>query len=370
MSRSLATLAAVALATAACGGAAGAPGATPGAARANDVKLYVVSQSGAQIAVISEATLTIDTVIDLTTMGFSPNAKPHDAAAEPDGSAWYVSLIGDGRVLKFDRANRLVGQVEMETPGLLAMDRVHDSLYVGRSMTAVNPPKALGVIKRSTFQKIDEQEVLVPRPHAIVTSHDGRYVHAASLAENRIASVETATGRVTLSTLGGAPRSLVEFTISPDGRTMVVGGELSNTLLVYDLTGIPPLAPVREFAVGGKPWHPSFSADGRRVYVPLLSDNAVAEVDPFSGTVLRRFTEGFAQPHGSVVSPDGRYLFVSNRNTGGGGMAGMSGHDMHGKDGDTSSHGWLTVIDLQSGAMVKQLMLGASPAGMGAPGSQ
>jgi len=354
---------------AACGGSMGGPGATP-SARADDLKVYVVSQSGAQVAVINERTLAIDTVIDLTALGFSANAKPHDTAVEPDGSAWYVTLIGDGKVLKFDRANHLVGQIDMETPGLIAIDRVHDSMYVGRSMTAVNPPKSLGVIKRSTFEKIDEQEVLIARPHAIVASHDGRYVHTASLAENRIASVETATGRVTLTTLDGAPRSLVEFTISPDGRTMVVGGELSNTMLVFDLTGTPPLVPVREFTVGGKPWHPSFAPDGKVVYVPLLTDNAVAEVDPFMGIVRRRFTEGFAQPHGSVVSPDGRYLFVSNRNTGGGGMAGMSGHDMHGKDGDTSTNGWLTVVDLASGKMVKQLMLGASPAGMGAAGSQ
>ncbi|MEO8478349.1 MAG: YncE family protein [Gemmatimonadota bacterium] len=354
---------------AACGGSMGGAGATP-MARANDLKVYVVSQSGAQVAVVNERTLAIDTVIDLTKLGFSANAKPHDTAVEPDGSAWYVTLIGDGKVLKFDRANHLVGRIDMETPGLIAMDRMHDSMYVGRSMTAVNPPKSLGVIKRSTFEKVEEQEVLIARPHAIATSHDGRYVHTASLAENRIASVETATGRVTLSTLAGAPRSLVEFTISPDGRTMVVGGELSNTMLVYDLTGAPPLVPLREFTVGGKPWHPSFSADGKLVYVPLLTDNAVAEVDPFMGIVRRRFTEGFAQPHGSVVSPDGRYLFVSNRNTGSGGMAGMSGHDMHGKDGDTSTNGWLTVVDIASGKMVKQLMLGASPAGMGAAGSQ
>lgn len=362
-------LAVAAIVAAGCGGSTASTSVSP-AARADDIKVYVVNQSSASVAVINERTLAVDTVIDLTALGFSANAKPHDAAVEPDGSAWYVTLIGDGKVLKFDRGNRLVGQIDMETPGLIAMDRVHDSMYVGRSMTAVNPPKSLGVIKRSTFEKVEEQELLITRPHAITVSHDGRYVHTASLAENRIASVETATGRVTLSTIPGAPRSLVEFAISPDGNTMVVGGELSNTALVYDLTGTPPLVPIREFAVGGKPWHPTFSADGKVVFFPLLTDNAVAVADPFMGIVQRRFTEGFAQPHGTVVSPDGRYLFVSNRNTGSGGMAGMSGHEMHGKDGDTSSNGWVTVIDLTTGQMVKRLMVGASPAGMGAAGSR
>lgn len=360
--------AAAALAVAACGGAMGQPGASPAASPAPTAKLYVVNQSGASIAVIDQQALAVDTVIDLTRMGFSANAKPHHIAVEPDGSYWYVSLIGDGRVLKFNRDNVLLAQVAMETPGLLALDPVHDSLYVGRSMTAVNPPKALGVIRRSTFRLVDEQEVVIPRPHALVVSRDGRWVHTASLAENRIASVETATGRVTLSSIAGAPRSLVQFTFAPDGRTMVAGGELSNTMLVWQ-PDTPPLEPVREFPVGGKPWDPVFSPDGGRVYVTLLADNAVAEIDPATGRVLRTFTERLAQPDGMIMRRDGRYLFVANRNTGAA-KPGVSGHDMHGMEGMSSDHGWLAVIEVATGKTIATLMLGASPTGMGAAGAR
>src|SRR5690606_34402330 len=159
-----------AMAALACAGG-GNPATAP--APAGAPLIYVVNQSGASVAVIDQQALALDTVIDLTTLGFSANAKPHHIAVEPDGSAWYVSLIGDGRVLKFSRDNRLLGQVAMETPGLLALDPVHDSLYVGRSMTAVNPPRSLGVIHRTPFTLVDEQEVLVPRPHALVVTPDG-----------------------------------------------------------------------------------------------------------------------------------------------------------------------------------------------------
>lgn len=362
----LSGIAAATLVVAACGGGGMSPAASPSPSGGD--KLYIVNQSGASIAVVDQQALAIDTTIDLTTMGFSANAKPHHIAVEPDGSAWYVSLIGDGRVLKFDRQNRLLGQVEMETPGLLALDPAHDSLYVGRSMTAVNPPKALGVIKRSTWTMVEEQEVVVPRPHALVVSKDGRWVHTASLAENRIASVETATGRVTLSTIAGAPRSLVQFTYSPDGQTLVAGGELSNTMLVWQ-PGRPPLEPVREFQVGGKPWDPVFSPDGSKVYVTLLADNAVAEVDYRTGRVLRTFTERLAQPDGLIMRRDGRYLFVANRNTGAA-KPGVSGHDMHGMGGMNHDHGWLAVIEVATGKTVSTLMLGASPTGMGAAGAR
>lgn len=327
--------------------------------------LYVVNQAGATISVIDQQKLVVDTVIDLQTLGFGSNAKPHHVAVEDDGSFWYVSLIGAGRVLKFDRDNKLLAQVEMETPGLLTLDPVHDSLYVGRSMTAVNPPKALGVIARTPFTMDEEQEIVIPRPHALAVSLDGRWVHTASLSENRIASVETATGRVTLTTIPGVTRSLVQFALSPDGRTMVAGGELSNTLLVFDLTQRPPFTPVREITLEGKPWEPRFSADGGTLYVTLLTKNAVAEVDVKSWTLQRTLAGRMAQPYGMLLSTDGKYAFISNQNAGAV-MEGHSGHEMHGMDGKSASDGWLTVLDLASGTVKTTIMLGNGPTGMGA----
>jgi DNA-binding beta-propeller fold protein YncE len=339
--------------------------------------LYVTNQGSASITVIDQTKLSVDTVIDLTKLGFTPNAKPHHAVVERDGSFWYVTLIADGKVLKFDRTNHLVGQVSMETPGLLALDPVHDSLYVGRSMTAVNPPKSLGVIKRSTFTMVEEQEIQIPRPHALVTTRDGKWVHTASLAENRIASLEIATGRVTLTTLPGtATRSMVQFTVSPDGKRLIVGGEISNTVMIFDLTKTPPFTPMAEFSVGGKPWDPVFSADGKLAYFSLFADSAVAEVDLASGKIARRFTGDLAQPYDMILRADGKYLFVVNQNTGGlkpgqsahDNMAGMPG--MAAPPAGASAPGWLSVINVATGKVEKTLMLGAGPTGMGAAGAR
>lgn len=349
--------------------------ASAAAAQTGGGKLYITNQLSASITVVDQTKFTIDTVIDLTKLGFSANAKPHHAVVEPDGSYWYATLIGDGKVLKFDRANRLVGKASMETPGLLALDPAHDSLYVGRSMTAVNPPKSLGVIKRSTFELVDEQEIQIPRPHALVATRDGKWVHTASLAENRIASLETASGRVTLSTLPGtATRSMVQFTLSPDGRWLVVGGEISNTVMVFDLSAPPPLEPSAEFAVAGKPWDPVFSPDGKRAYFSLFADSGVAEVDLAAGKVLRTLRGGLSQPYDMIMRRDGKYLFVVNQN-----LApvkpGQSAHDnMPGMAGSASpngaAHGYLSIIDVATGKVVKTLMLGAGPTGMGGTGAR
>lgn len=352
-----------------CASGAGQPAALGAAPTGESAKLYVVNQGGATISVIDQYRLAVDTVLDLRALGFSANAKPHHVAVEQDGSHWYVSLIGDGRVLKFDRANRLVAQIRMETPGLLTLDPVHDSLYVGRSMTAVNPPRSLGVIARRSFTLVEEQEIVISRPHALAVTPDGRWVHTASLAENRLASVEVATGRVVLSTIPGAPRSLVQFALSPDGQRMAVGGELSNTVLIFDLTRAPPLQPMVEHTLEGKPWEPRFASDGRTLYVTLLSRNALAEIDVATG-VARRVIEGrMAQPYSMLVRADGRYAFVVSQNTGAL-KAGQSGHEMHGMEGHAATDGWLSIIDLRSGAVVSTLMLGNGPTGLGAAGAR
>ena len=74
--------------------------------------LYVAIQGEATVTIIDTETLEIVDVVDLQSLGFSPNAKPHHIVVEPDGAHWYLSMIGENRVLKFDRDNRLVGQAD------------------------------------------------------------------------------------------------------------------------------------------------------------------------------------------------------------------------------------------------------------------
>lgn len=338
--------------------AAQAPAAAP-------PRLYVVNQTGASIAVIDEARNALDTILDLRALGFSATAKPHHVAVEPDGSSWYVSLIGDGRVLKFDRRNRLVGQVALETPGLLALDPAGDRLYVGRSMTAVNPPPRLGVIRRSDFTLVEEADVFIRRPHALAVTRDGKHVYAASLAENKVAVLDVASGRVDLLDVPGPTHTLVQFTIAPDGRRMVVAGELSHQLLVYDLAdpGKPHLAATVDLPAGSRPWDPVFAPDGGTVYLTLLGANQVAVVDLGRMALAGSISGRLAQPDGLAISPGGRFLYVANRNEG----PPPAEHAQHGT-GPAGQKGWVAVIDRTTGTVLETIEVGPSPTGVGAAG--
>lgn len=365
---------ALAVACAARGGAA------PGQSTAAEGPwLYVANQNGASVSVLDIRERTEVARVDLQALGFGPNAKPHDTAVDPDGSHWYVTLIGENRVLKFDRNNQLVGQVEMEVPGLVVAHPSRDLLLVGRSMTAVNPPPSVALIRRSDMTLLDEVDVVLTRPHALVAGRDGRWAYTASLAENRMAAIDLETGAVELIDVpirGGAgaaaadsaealhegmdhaahaPHTLVEFALSPDGETMVAGGQLSGELLVFDLAD--PAAPrvVRSVTLGGAPWHPTFTPDGEEVYVPLHEADAVAVVDAVSWEVTTRIEgPGLAEPHGAAASPDGRWILVSNNNTRG----------AYTPTGDDPSAGTVVVIDAETHEIVSLVEVGPNAAGL------
>ncbi|HET6362845.1 MAG TPA: YncE family protein [Gemmatimonadota bacterium] len=371
----LAALAALALACAAASDAAGGSqpgegGASAAIRPAEPALLYVTNQNGASVSVIDVGRREETARVDLQELGFGPNAKPHDTALEPDGSFWFVSLIGENRVLKFDRENNLVGQVEMEVPGLVVAHPTRDLLVVGRSMSAVNPPSSVALIRRSDMTLLDEIEVLFARPHA--NAVNGRYAYSASLAENRIGVIDLDSEDVELIDLpqpatidtagmehaehaGMTPHTLVEFAISPDHRWMVAGGQISGVLMVFDLAD--PAAPqlVQRVQIGGAPWHPAFTPDGRYVYVPLNRANQVAVVDTGTWEVVDRIEgRGIAEPHGAAPSPDGRWMFISNNNLEGTYVA----------TGPDSAVGTVTVVDTDTREIVEVIEVGPYATGL------
>lgn len=349
--RAVACLVAGIIPAAGCASSGGA-----GAGVTDRTYVYVANQNSASVSIIDMMTDEVVETVDLQALGFSANAKPHHIVVEPDGSFWYVSLIADGFVLKFDRDNELVGRAAFETPGLLALDPSDDRLFVGRSMAAVNPPQRIGMVERSSME-IDEVDVFIARPHAILVLPDGSHVYTASLASNDMVSYAPSDGETELIKVpgpAGHPHTFVQFALSPDGRRMVVGGEMTNEVLVLDATQVmdPPVIATIDVPAG--PWHPAFSPDGSRVYFPNQRANTVTEIDTSDWSIVREIEDSrFAGPHGIAMSPDGRKLYVGNRN------------EKPAADGSEPGNGFVAVIDTASGRVTRLIEVGAYASGMG-----
>lgn len=353
--------------------ACGAPAAFTGAQAAGPsggppaaTYLYACVQDEARIAVIDMDRLEVVRSIDLQALGFSPNANPHHVAVEPDGEAWYVSLIGENRVARFDREGELQGTFEMSTPGMLTYEPTSKMLLASRSMSAVSPPTRVGWVDTRTMNG-DEIDVFLPRPHPMVVSRDGAWAYTGSLSVNQIAAIELATEDVTLTNLEGPPHALVQFAVSPDGRWLVAGTEVSGRLLAFDLADPARPRQVASVELGPMVFDPAFSPDGSSVWVPVKGANEVAVVRASDWTVQRRIAaESFIQPHQVLFAADGSRAFVSS-NAKADHMAGMTGHGEHGDHAmGPGGSGNVTVIDTSTFEVVGVLELGANVTGMGA----
>jgi YVTN family beta-propeller protein len=321
----------------------------------NDV-LYVANQGAATVTVVDVGTLSPVRTLDLQEMGFGPNAKPHHIVVEPDGSYWYLSLIGENLVLKLTPEGEIVARGEFQAPGMLALAPTDGTLFVGRSMSAVNPPPRVGVINRSTMA-VEELGVFFPRPHALAFTPDGDFAYTASLAENQFASIEIAEEELALVQVDGPPHTFVQFAVSPDGSTLVAATQLTGKLLFYDLADPASPQAVGEIDVGGQAWHPVITPDGRWIYVGSKGTNTITIIDARSMTVAKVLTDArIRAPHGSSVSADGRYVFISNSDMDP--MASMSG--MHAMEAGT-----VTVIDVATQEVVGFVPVGVQPTGIG-----
>lgn len=332
----------------------------PRAVQTSAELLYVCVQDDAKIAVVDMGSLQVVRTIDLQKLGFPPTAKPHYIVVEPDGAHWYVSLIGANRVVKFDREDRIVGHFEMETPGMLALSG-QETLAVTRSMSAVNPPKRIAIVNRTTMTG-EEIDVIFPRPHPMAATGAG-FAYTGSLGVNQIASVSLADQRVEIIPVSGPTHSFVQFAVSPNGRLLAASGDVSGQLLLFSLADPARPVLVRSVAVGKMAFDPAFTADGKFVYVPVKGESEIVVIETAKWTVTKRIKDpSLQQPHQVVFSADGSTAFVTNNNK----MDHMAdpahaGHAMPAGDAGAS----LVAIDTATGRVKKAIPLGKNLTGMG-----
>jgi YVTN family beta-propeller protein len=332
--------------------------------------VYVANQASGKVTVIDAATDSVVAVVDFTQLGFSAHPKPHHIVVEPDGSYWYVSLVGDNAVVKLDRANHVVAKAATVTPGLLAIDPKSDMLYATRSMSAVNAPARIAVIDRKSMMA-EEVEVLIPRPHGLAVAPDGKHAYVASLGANQIAVYDPKREHVGIVDVPGGDTSqvMVGLAVSPDGRTLVATAQLTGKLLVFDLADPEKPKLVQKVATGDWPWLVAFTPDGAEVWVPNQRSNDVTVVDARHWSVLTTVKGDFAQPDGIGISGDGRLVFVANHNTDN--VMNMGGISMAmPMPGMTAAAGRVIVIDARRRAVVGRIDTAPDGAGLGVGGGK
>ena len=329
---------------------AGCDSAHDGHAHADDGLVFVANQGGASLMLVDPATGTVGATVDLTDYGFSATAQPHHVVVEPDGSAYYVSLIGEGKVAKFDAHHRLQGTVSTPTPGMLAFG--DDGLmYVSRSLSATNPPATVAVVDRERMRLVEERPVPYAHPHGLVPFAGGAFT--ASLRDNAVVALR-ADGTTASATVAGSAQGLSHLAYDPAARRLAVMADLTGQVHFFDAAADGSLTYRGAVTTGGRPWHGHFSRDGAALYVPLFGANAVAVVDVVSRTVTATISDArLAEPYMAMLSDDGRTLYVSCSNRAGTAPT------------TTPGDGLLAVVDLATRTVTRAVEVGPYPTGVG-----
>jgi YVTN family beta-propeller protein len=242
-------------------------------------------------------------------------------------------------------------------------------VLVGRSFSDLSGSMSMAAMDPQTLAF---EEIALPfsRPHAIGAVPGGRYALASSLAETNqmvLIDLEAAGGPeiVDLALVETSPTALVQFAVAPDAGSAVLTSQLTSELVLLDLdleNGTVSQSGI--VSVGQQPWHPIYSPDGSRVYVPNRQSHSVSFVDPAAGMVTRTVSDPrFSQPHGATVSDDGRTLFVSHRNTADLG-ADQVRYTPRYALGPATATGLVTAIDTETGEVIAVIETGAWASGM------
>lgn len=326
--------------------------------------LYVCNQKAAIVSVISTDANVVIRNVRLQDLGYTPTAKPHHIAIEPDGSAWYVSLIEESKVLKFNNNLEKVGEASVPIPALLAAHPTNGKLYVSRFMMGVGDiPQEVSVINRADMTVDGVIQVQSPIPHAMAVSSDGNYVYTCSLPNSQIIVINPATGDVDQFISLGSGKGPLQLAISPDNNILYVSTQIAGEMAVIDVSDPNNRQIVKTIAVGGNPWHPVFTPDGSRVYVANFGSNVVNVINTadYSVSAIGDGTgvDGLAQPHGIAMAKDGSRVYVSCRNTPPDGNY-VPRHDF----GDNANVGTVVVINTASNQIERVLEIEEFGSGM------
>lgn len=178
---------------------------------------------------------------------------------------------------------------------------------------------------------IDPNRQQEPHPHMIAPSPDGRFVYVTDLGTDQIVRyrLDSELGQLvdpaaTDCAQGMGPR---HFAFSPDGRTMIVIGELDSTLTSFTIQEDGSLEKVSsvstlpaDFTGSSTCAHVLLSPDGRFVYGSNRGHEsiAVAAFDaPSQRLEIVEFVQtGGREPRNFALTPDGRWLLAANQLTG------------------------------------------------------
>ena len=275
-----------------------------------DPRLYAASARGDDIAVIDLNSLKV--VGDIKLGG----EKIHGVAVQPDGRRLFATVESDHTLRIVDTAtNQAIGTVKVSgRPNQCAV--TPDGKYVVVPIRDADTVDIIDVAQQKIVKSLPIKE-----PHNALNTGSNRFMWVSAMSGHEVDLIDLEKMDYSVHIpVNGRPRPYV---VSPDGKTMYVAiAELHG----FEIVDIPAKKVVRRVEMPAE--HPTphplqfetadtrthglaLTQDGLELWVTSLLDDAVYIYDVKAKKIVGHVATG-GGPNWVVVSPDGRYMCVSN----------------------------------------------------------
>jgi hypothetical protein len=297
----------------------------------------------ALVAILDTDRLAVARLIDLEALGFSTDSRPGAVAAIPDGSGWFVSLPGEGVVLRFDAGHNLRGLGEIESAGNLSVS--FDGAWLVSGREDGTTAGRVETVETGDMRVFTLQSTF-PETQAVAIRPQGDLAYAASRAADQMAVIEVGKTQASYVGIDGPRHAVNSMAATPDGSALVAFGTQSGKAVLFDLSN--PALPTQTGTVdfGG----PLVAGTLFGSQAAALTSSGLVQVAGLVPGSVARTLRSVVQ--GSSLGAAGSVLLVggpfSGQNTG----AGFT---------DQPIVGVISVLDGDTGQVLRQIQVDGIP---------
>lgn len=266
---------------------------------------------------------------------------PHGLTVSPDGEHWFLSMAHGqpfGVLYKYStETDELVAQTELGLfPATMQISKATGLLYcVNFDLHGDMQPSSVSIVDPDGMVEV-ARTTTGPMPHGSRLSADGLHHYSCAMMSAQLFEIDAVDFEVkrtlALDELGiaghahGAAqkrRDPGEKELRPAKPTWV-HPHPTRPMAYVALNGIDEIAEVdlerwrivRRFPTDRGPYNVEVTPDGKKLLVSYKSAGAIGIWDIDGGRELARIPSSRSVTHGVMISPDGRYGFVSSEGKG------------------------------------------------------
>ncbi len=327
--------------------------------------VYVCAESDDEVAIVRYGPSGLDVIKTISVGSYPAETEgPHGVTVDPDGRFWYVSVahgVPFGSVHKYETGtDRWVADETLGMfPATLDVSPSTGLLYVANfDLHGPLEPGTLSIVEVETMTEIERVSTGV-MPHGSRLSADGTRHYSVSMMSDQLVEVDALTFEVnrTLSlsrhgasqSADGVPSLDTSQRVQPTWVTapnasgkLYVTGSAANQIYEVD---VDEWKVTRTFETGPGPYNLDVTPDGATLVVTYKKGASVGFWDLATGRERTRVDTTRTIPHGVVVTPDGRYAFVTLEGVG-------------------SEPGTVEVYEVESGRRVAAVDIGKQAGGI------